>query len=76
MVVVDFDGHVMRYDQLNVMEYIVAAPACTLELDVPGPGGRGWKRTAASIDTANDPELGETLRNDLSTRVRHLREQA
>ena len=48
MVVVDSDGHVMRYDQMNVMESIVAALASTLEIEVPGPRGKGWRRTDSS----------------------------
>ena len=71
MVVVDFDGHVMRYDQMNVMESIVAAPANTLEIEVPGPRGKGWRRTDSSIDTADDPELDDEWRKDLAVGARH-----
>ena len=75
MVVVDFDGHVMRYDQLTVMESVVAAPASTLEIEVPGPRGKGWRRTDSSIDTAEDPELDDEWRKDLSEGARHMREE-
>ena len=75
MVVVDFDGHVMRYDQMNVMESIVAAPASTLEIEVPGPRGKGWRRTDSSVDTADDPELDDEWRKDLSEGARHMREE-
>ena len=75
MVVVDFDGHVMRYDQLTVMENVIAAPASTLEIEVPGPRGKGWRRTSSSVDTANDPELDDEWRKDLSEGARHMREE-
>ncbi len=73
MVMVDFDGHVMRYDQMNAMESIVAASASTLEIDVPGPHGKGWKRAGSLVDTARAPELDEQWRNDLAGGVQHMR---
>ena len=72
MVIVDFCGHVMRYDQMNVMESVVAAPASTLEIEVPGPRGKGWRRTDSSIDTAEDPELNDEWKKDLSEGARHM----
>ena len=65
----------MRYDQLNVMESVVAAPACTLEVELPGPRGKGWRRTDSSIDSADDPELDDEWKKSLSEGARHMREE-
>ena len=70
---VDFDGHVMRYDQLKVMESIVAAPAgCDVSLDIPGPKGKGWKRTRSTIDTSK--EFDDEWRRDMAEGAQRLQD--
>ena len=72
MVVVDAGGHPLKYDSLTVMESIVAAQSCRIEVDVPGPEGRGWKRTNSDISTQ---DLDDSWRHDLATGARHLLEE-
>ena len=62
----------MKYDALTVMEDVVATQTSRLEIDVPGEGGRGWSRTASSVDVADDATLDEQWRQDISWSVRHL----
>ena len=71
MVVVDAGGHPLKYDSLTVMESIVAAQSCRIEVDVPGPNGRGWKRTNSDISTQ---DLDDEWWEDLATGARHLLE--
>ena len=73
MVIVDPSGHPMKYDGLTVLENVVATQHCRIEVDVPGPGGKGWQRTSGSIDTS---ELGEAVRKDISQGSAHILEQA
>ena len=66
----------MKYDALTVMEDVVATQTSRLEIDVPGEGGRGWSRTASSVDVADDATLDEQWRQDISRGARHLREES
>ena len=51
MVVVDSEGHPLKYDALNVFESVVATQSSRLELEVPGPRGKSWRRTGSFVDT-------------------------
>ena len=73
MVIVDPSGHPMKYDGLTVLENVIGTQHCRIEVDVPGPGGKGWQRTSGSINTA---ELGEAVRKDISQGSAHILEQA
>ena len=46
MCIIDPSGHPMKYDDLTVLENVVASQHVRIELDVPGPGGKGWRRGA------------------------------
>ena len=70
MVVVDAGGYPLKYDAFNVMESVVAKQSVRLEIEQPGPGGRGWKRTNAVIDT---DEFGEAWRTDIAAGAKHIR---
>ena len=62
-----------KYDALNVFSDVVATQRARIEVDIPGPGGKGWRRTDSRIDTQED--LDETWRKDLSEGSRHLQEE-
>ena len=49
----------MKYDQLSVFESIVAKQHVRIEIDVPGEGGRGWRRSASSFELDSQHDLGE-----------------
>ena len=72
MVVVDASGHPMKYDAMSVMESIVASQSCRLEVDEPGPDGKGWRRTDAIIDAET---LGDKWRQDIAAGAKHLLEE-
>ena len=69
MVVVDAGGHPLKYDALSVMESVVATQHCRLEVDAPGPGGKGWRLAASTLST---DDLGEQWRTDLASGARHV----
>ena len=71
MVVVDPSGHPMKYDGLTVLENVVASQHVRIELDVPGPGGKGWRRTNSSVLTS---ALGERVCEDISKGSAHILE--
>lgn len=75
MVIVDASGHPMKYDALSVFEDVVATQSSRLEIDVPGPDGRGWRRTDSTVDTQQDDTLDETWRRDLVAGAAHLAEE-
>ena len=70
-VVVDGAGHPMKYDSLNVFESIVGTESARIQVDIPGPGGKGWQRTGSFIDT----QRGEALSQNLAAGSKHLREE-
>jgi len=73
MVVVDSAGHPMKYDALNVFSEVVATQSARLEVDIPGPDGKGWRRTDSQIDTQTD--LGHSWRQNLSAGMQHIRQE-
>ena len=74
MVVVDPSGHPMKFDGLTVLENVVATQNCRIEVDVPGPGGKGWKRTSSSVELQADESLNTTWREDISAGAAHILE--
>jgi len=72
MVVVDSAGHPLKYDQLKAMQDMCAKQWSRLELDVPGPRGKGWRRTNSFVDTQ---ELEEDWRRDMNTGCDHMLEE-
>ena len=74
MVVVDCQGFPMKYDQMAVMETVVARQTCRIEVDVPREGG-GWRRTHSSLETQDQPELDENWRRGLATGARYTLQQ-
>jgi hypothetical protein len=71
LVTVDLEGRVMRYDEMNVMSQIVAAPASTVDLLVQS--GKGWRR-AGSVDTETDPDLDAKWKSDLARGTEHIKD--
>ena len=70
MVVVDLTGVPLKYDKLTVFSDVVATQATRLEIDVPGEGGRGWRRSGSSVHV--DDDLNEAWRKDVRAGVQHL----
>ena len=50
----------------------MAAQSCRIKVDVPGPCGKGWKRTNAELDTQ---EWDDSLKMDLKSGARFLLEE-
>ena len=72
-VTVDPDsGRVMRYDEMQVMSQIVAAPASTVDLLVKENQGR-WKKVG-TVKTDEDQDLNATWKNDLHHGANHLKD--
>ena len=71
MVVVDFDGHPTKYDDLKIMSDVVAKEVNILKVDVPRENGKGWKRTAVEID-AQDPSLGAGWRELAASGAKYI----
>ena len=56
MVVVDFDGHPQKFDQMEILSQFVAKEVNVLKVDVPRAGGEDWKQTNSEIKTQDaDP---------------------
>ena len=68
----DPDGHPMKYDQMSVFESIVAKQHVRIEIDVPGEGGRGWRRSASSFELDLQQDLGEAWRRDLQAGTAYM----
>ena len=71
MVVVDFDGHPTKYDDLKIMQDVVAKEVNIFKVDVPRESGKGWKRTSVEIDT-QDPTLGQGWREDAAKGAKYV----
>ena len=62
----------MKYDQMSVFESIVAKSHVRIEIDVPGEGGRGWRRSASSFELDSHQDLGEAWRKDLQAGTAYM----
>ena len=74
LVVLDFEGHPHKFDQVEIMADVVAKEVNILKIDAPRPEGRGWKRTYSEIDTQED--LGEEWRQDMARGARYVLEES
>ena len=74
MVVVDYDGHPQKYDQMQIMSQFVAKEVNVLKVDVPRAGGKGWKRVTSEIDT-QDTDLGENWCHEVSSGAKYILEE-
>jgi hypothetical protein len=72
MIVVDHSGFPLKYDTLSIYSEVVATQATRIELDVPGEGGRGWRRSGSFVDTALQPDLGAAWCHDIQNGCQHL----
>ena len=75
VVVVDAAGHPLKYDALTIFENVVAKQTSRLELEIPGPGGKGWQATGNIIDTQDDPVLNDAWKRDLAKGSAHILEE-
>ena len=74
MVVLDYDGHPQKYDQVEILAGLVAKEVNVLKVDVPRAGGKGWKRANSEIDT-QDTDLGDSWRDEISAGAKHILEE-
>ena len=72
MVVVDLDGHPLRYNQMEVYETFVAKQFVRIEVDVPNEEGRGWKRSASSFELDSQKDLGDKWKQDLAAGAKYM----
>ena len=68
--VLDFDGHPQKFDQLQIMADNVAKEVNIFMVDYPSETGVGWKRTHAEIDTQED--LGEEWRQEMAKGAQYV----
>ncbi len=74
LVEIDFQGHPILYNQLEVYSSIVAEHTqCRLDVDYKQERG-GWRR-AGTVDTANFGDLDERWRNDLQSGAQQLQQR-
>ena len=73
-VVLDYEGHPHKFDQVQILEGVVAKEVNVIKIDAPREGGRGWKRTHAEIDTQKD--LGEEWRRDMARGARYVLQES
>ena len=73
MVVVDFDGHPQKFDQMEILSQFVAKEVNVLKVDVQRAGGKGWKRTNSEIET-QDTDLGNNWREEVFTGAKSILE--
>ena len=50
----------------------MATQTSRLELDVPGPDGRGWRNTGVSVDVGGESTLDEQWQHAIASGVQHL----
>ena len=74
-VVVDAAGAPMKYDMVRAMQDMCAKQWGRLEIDVPGPQGKGWRPTHAYVDTKDDEDLDETWQRDMGAGCSHMLEE-
>ncbi len=74
MVVIDYDGHPLKYDDLKIMSDVVAKEVNVFKVDVPRENGKGWKRTAVEISTS-DAALGEGWREQVASGSQYVIEE-
>ena len=62
----------MKYDQLSVYESLIGKQSVRIDIDVPGHGGRGWKRSGSSFELETQQDLDEKWKEDLSTGAKYM----
>ena len=74
MVVIDYEGHPHKYDQMEIFKDIVAKEINVLKIDAPQKDGKGWKRTYSEISTQDD--LGEDWQKEMSQSSKYVLEES
>ena len=75
LVVVDPDGHPLKYNQMEVLESIVAKQSVRIEVDVPGKDHRGWSRASCSFEVDAQPDLDDAWKADLADGARYMQQE-
>ena len=73
MVVIDYEGHPHKYDQLNIFKDIVAKEINILKIDAPRQNSRGWKRTYSEISTQ---DVAEGWQEEMSRSAKYVLEES
>ena len=75
LVVVDPDGHPLKYNQMEVFESIVAKQAVRIEVDVPGKDNRGWRRSSCSFEVDTQHDLDDAWKADLAGGIQYMQQE-
>ena len=73
-VILDYEGHPHKFDQVQIIAGVVAKEVNIIKIDAPRAGGRGWKRTHAEIDMQKD--LGEEWRQNMARGTRYVLQES
>ncbi len=57
---------------MAILDSAVATANLRIELEVPGRGGQGWRRTGSIVETQGDSDLGDAWREDISSGAKHI----
>ena len=74
MVIIDYEGHPHKFEQMEILSDIVAKEVNVLKIDVPREGGHGWKRTFSEISTQEEG-LGDEWKQDISQGAKYVLEE-
>ena len=72
LVIVDPEGHPLKYNQMDVYQSILAKQSVRIDIDIPGHEGRGWKRSGSSFELEHQPDLDDKWREDLTTGAKYM----
>ena len=53
-------------------ESILAKRSVRIDIDIPGEGGRGWKRSGSSLELDTQCDLDDKWKEDLSTGAKYM----
>ena len=74
MVIIDYEGHPHKFEQLEILQDIVAKEVNVLKIDVPREGGHGWKRTFSENNTQEEG-LGDEWKQNISQGAKYVLEE-
>jgi hypothetical protein len=72
LVIVDPEGHPLKYNQMDVYQSILAKQSVRIDVDIPGHEGRGWKRSGSSFELDTQHDLDDKWKEDLSTGAKYM----
>ena len=72
LVIVDPEGHPLKYNQMDVYQSILGKQSVRIDVDIPGHGGRGWKRSGSSFELEHQHDLDDAWREDITTGAKYM----